>query len=686
MILGYIDPGTGFTVVSVGAGLVAVIVGFFTVILAFFKKIWRFFKNNKKKIFITVLCLIIIFLAVAGLRANRKMSSFDKKIIILGFDGLSPDIIEPMMRKGMLPNFSRLKQNGSYRILRTTNPSQSPVAWTGFSTGQNPGKNGVFDFIERDIDTYNLKLSLSNIEKGVPKKVIKSKCFWEYSSDLGVPATILACPITFPPDKVTGRMLSGMGVPDILGTEGTFSFYTSEHLERGKDIGGKVFQVRKSPLIMIDLIGPKVAAGTGPAKNVKVPAKVTIDGDNKGVVIQYQDNKVRLPLYKWSAWQDVVFKLGPFKRSHGIFKFYLSEIVPHFKLYISPIEFDPRHPYFTITHPPGYSKELARAIGLYHTRGMPMDTWAVNENRLSDEAFIEQVDEVLREKTEMLNYELARFKKGILYCYFESSDIIQHMFWRYTDPLHPLYREDAKREFKETIAVWYEKLDAVLGRVIDTISDNDTLIVLSDHGFDTFRRAVHINSWLRKNDFLKLKSPYASSGAELLSDIDWSRTKAYSIGFGAIYVNQLSRERFGIVSPGYHTEQLKDEIAQKLGEWIDEKYDEKVVNKVYKREEIFWGRYQNEMPDLYVGFNIGYRASWQTALGAVPRNLIEDNLKKWSGSHLFDPELIPGILFTNKKVIKARPSIYDIAPTVLKLIGYDDKELRECDFDGAPLF
>jgi len=236
------------------------------------------------------------------------------------------------------------------------------------------------------------------------------------------------------------------------------------------------------------------------------------------------------------------------------------------------------------------------------------------------------------------------------------------------------------------IRAWYRKMDDILGSVMKRIDKDDMLIVLSDHGFDTFRRAAHINSWLRKNGYLELENNQAESGRELLLDIDWSHTKAYAIGFGAIYINQQGRERDGIVRPGRETELLKKEISMKLKEWRDEKYNQQVVSKVYSREEIFWGDYAGQTPDLYIGFNTGYRASWQTALGAAPKELIEDNLKKWSGSHLFDPNLIPGIIFSNKQIMKDNPSIYDIAPTVLKITGYDEGKVADCDLDGRPLF
>ena len=687
MFLGYIDPGSGFTIFSLGAWLVAFLLGSLGIFLLLLKKIFRFPKKYKKiVIIILLLTIIVIGLTIAGVIMNKEEFKFDKRVIILGFDGLSPEIIEPMMKENRLPDFSRLKELGSYRRLSTTNPSQSPVAWAGFATGQNPGKNGIYDFIVRDPKTYGLSLSLSNIEKGKPKRAIKTKAFWQYTSEIRVPTVVIACPVTFPPDKVYGRMLSGMGVTDILGTEGTFTFYTTEVLAKGKDIGGKVFQVERSATMTMNLVGPRVATIGGKTKNVKVPFKVILQKDKNNIIIEYQNNKFELKKGQWSDWKDVTFKLGLFKKAKGILRFYLVELEPEFKLYISPINFDPRSPFFQISYPSSYSKELAENIGLYHTQGMPMDTWAVNEKRLTEEPFLEQVNGVLREKKAMLDFELNRLKNGVLFCYFESPDIIQHMFWRYTDPAHPLYEENALQEYKEAIKEWYKKMDDILGSVMQKINKEDILIVLSDHGFDTFRRAVHVNSWLRKNGYLELKNPNAGSGAELLEDIDWSKTKAYAIGFGAIYINQQGRERNGIVRPGRETQLLKEEISQKLKQWQDEKYNEPIINKIYTKEEIFKGAHADQTPDLYIGFNIGYRASWQTAMGGVPKELISDNLKKWSGTHLCDPNLIPGIIFANKKITKENPSICDIAPTVLKIIGYDEEELKKCDFDGSPLF
>ena len=615
---------------------------------------------------------------------SAKTSKFNQKLVILGFDGMSPDIAEPMMREGKLPHFSQLMQKGSYAHLATTNPAQSPVAWTVFATGKNPGENGIFDFIIRDPKTYELSISLADTKISTPRRLSQNKAFWQYISRARIPSIIINCPVTFPPDKLYGRMLSGMGVPDILGTEGTFTFYTSEPLPVGEGPFGKVFQIDKSDSMRLNLIGPRVVSLRGEMENTTVPFQATLR--QKDILcIQYQGQDFELKKGVWSGWKSVTFSLG-LKKIKGILQFYLVETHPEFRLYISPVNFDPRNPLFPISFPKDYCKELAKNIGLFHTQGMPLETWAINENRLSEDVLLYQADEIFKERISMLNFEFKRFKRGVFFCYFGFLDTIQHMFWRYRDPKHPLYEKDPPQEYKDAIEAWYKRMDGVLGKVMQRLSKEDTLIVLSDHGFNAFRRVVHINSWLRENGYLRLNKTHKESDSKLLLDVDWKRTKAYAIGFGAIYVNKKGREHNGIVWPGLETERLKEEISRKLKLWRDKKYNTAVVNKVYLSQEIFSGRFQKETPDLYVGFNLGYRASWQTALGACPEKLLEDNLKKWSGDHFFDPELIPGVIFTNRKIIKDNPSIYDITPTILHVTDFKEREFKKCGFEGKPLF
>ncbi|MFH1996813.1 MAG: alkaline phosphatase family protein [Candidatus Omnitrophota bacterium] len=688
MIFVYIDPGSGFTVAGgLGGAVAAALLPLLVVFGVFFKRIFRFFSRHKKTSFLLLFVLLSVTAVIVGALMVKDRSKFNKKIIILGMDGLSPVIVNRLMAEGKLPNFARLKESGSFSELATTNPSQSPVAWSGFATGKNPGKHGVSDFIRRDPKNYGLELSTTRISGGKVFSPKKGDSFWHYTSEMEIPTVIIGCPVTFPPEKLNGRMLSGMGTPDILGTQGTFSFYTTEPLRNNKDTGGKVFQAPGGKMKLLTLLGPKKAQGaSGKVDNLAIPFKVTVAEAEDAITIDMQGKRIELKKGRWSDWVDVAFKAGFFTKISGILKFHLVETKPEFKLYASPVNLDPRKPYFPITYPENYAKELAGALGLFYTQGMPYDTWAVNEKRLSEGPFLEQISEVLRERKAVLELELERMKSGILFCYFGTSDIVQHMFWRYIDKDHPLYDEEGAKIYKNVIDGWYQKMDSILGEVAGKIGDKDILIVLSDHGFDTFRRSVHVNSWLRKNGYLYLKDPQAVSGSELLFDVDWARTKAYAIGFGSIYINQIGREGKGIIKPGEETEALKRELSEKLLAWKDTENDTPVLNSVYRKEEIFRGPYSDSMADLYLGFNIGYRASWQTALGAAPEKEIENNLKKWSGSHLFDPKLIPGVIFINKAIIKNDPSLYDLTPTILKESGMPEDKIREYEFDGAPLY
>jgi predicted AlkP superfamily phosphohydrolase/phosphomutase len=218
-------------------------------------------------------------------------------------------------------------------------------------------------------------------------------------------------------------------------------------------------------------------------------------------------------------------------------------------------------------------------------------------------------------------------------------------------------------------------MDNILGWVMENISDNTTLIVLSDHGFGDFERVVHLNSWLRDNGFLYLKGSKKES-KEFFQDVDWSQTKAYALGFGGIYINQAGREASGIISPGEGVRRIKKEVIDKLSRWIDPKSGNLVVKKVYTKEEVFAGKHNQAAPDLYIGFNTGYRASWQTGLGAAPLDSIEDNLKAWRADHIFDPSLVDGVLFINRKInLHRKPKIIDMVPTILKLFDIEYNEL-----------
>lgn len=673
-MIAYIDPTTGIAIFSISGWLWGLLfAGGFAL---FAKKIFKFIRK-----FWYLFILLFLFLGlILFMTFHETRKDFSKKVFVLGLDGLSPNIVQELLLQNKLPHLAELAKQGTFTTLSTSNPSQSPVAWAAFSTGKKPGQNGVYDFITRDPENYKLNLSLTKFtSNNKPVQPIQEKCFWDYTTDKKIPAVILGCPDTFPPASIYGKMLSGMGVPDILGTQGTFSYYTTEQNVAKEQVGGQVFTSSKKQCMLFPLLGPKVVTSKG-LENIKVYFTVQMKKD--AVDISLAKKTFTLNKDSWSDWQEISFDLGLFQKSHALVRFLLIEVEPHLKLYVEPLQMHPKKPYFPISYPKKYSAEIAEQLGLYHTQGMPCDTWAVNENKLSEKHFLEQVNKTFNDRRKLMQYELNQFHGGVFFCYFEAPDIIQHMFWRYTDSQSPLYEEH--EEYKNVIKHWYEKMDEVVGDVLLHLSSEDTLLILSDHGFTHFRRAVHVNSWLKEQGYLQFKNPYLQEGKELFQDVDWEHTKAYACGFGSIYLNKKGREKYGIVTSEEETE-IKQDLIKLLKEWKDPKNNESILHDVYDGKDIFKGQFQNNAPDLYLGFSAGYRASWQTALGATPKVLLEDNLKKWAGDHLCDPHLVPGIFFSNKKILHDTVSIYDLTPTILHLLDFSSEEINHFNFDGKPL-
>jgi predicted AlkP superfamily phosphohydrolase/phosphomutase len=258
---------------------------------------------------------------------------------------------------------------------------------------------------------------------------------------------------------------------------------------------------------------------------------------------------------------------------------------------------------------------------------------------------------VTEESEKMLHHELARFKGGLLFAYFEGSDIVQHLFWRGIDPQHPLHDDPATRKHADAIPKMYEQYDGILGRARAALGEGAAVVVMSDHGFGAFRRAVHVNAILRDLGLLVLKDAKPTS-AELLRDVDWYRTKAYAVGFNAVYLNLAGREGKGAV-PVNEADAVAHVVTKALERWKDPGTGEQAVKKVYRTRELYQGKEHRHMPDLLIGYHRGYRASWETALGAVPAVTAEANRKKWSGDHCVDASEVPGVFLSSDAALHA---------------------------------
>jgi predicted AlkP superfamily phosphohydrolase/phosphomutase len=349
----------------------------------------------------------------------------------------------------------------------------------------------------------------------------------------------------------------------------------------------------------------------------------------------------------------------------------LREMGEHATLYVTPLNIDPEHPAMPISHPSYYATYLAHKIGPYATLGLAEDTWALNEGVIDDATFLQLAYDINRERQQMFLAGLDRLRQGTLTCVFDATDRIQHMFWRYLDERHPAHRRDAPDAHQHAIRELYKKNDALVGEVMAALRPDDVLLVMSDHGFTSFRRGVNLNAWLLREGYLALK-PGTDGSTEWLRDVDWTRTRAYCLGLSGMFLNLTGREQSGIVGPGAEAKALKAEIIGKLRALRDTDRNDIGVREAFDTAALYSGPYLENAPDLIIGYNAGYRTSWDCATGMVAGPVFEDNTKAWSGDHCIDPRLVPGVLFCNRKVsAEGELSIVDVAPTALRLFGLE---------------
>jgi predicted AlkP superfamily phosphohydrolase/phosphomutase len=610
------------------------------------------------------------------------------KAIVLGFDGMDYHLVKRMIDQGKLPTFRKLAYEGGFRPLRTSMPPQSPVAWSNFITGMNPGGHAIFDFIHRDPKNYFPFLSTSSVKPpektfnlgkyviplsgGEIKLLRKGKAFWQILEEHDIPATVFKMPSNFPPAESNQRTISGMGTPDILGSYGIFNYYTTEPTELKEDIGGgKIHRVRiKNNKVTAKLLGPKNDLKKDRPDTI-IDFKIYVDPKSPIAKIVIQDHEFILKVGEWSDWKRVKFKMIPTQSIRGICNFYLKAVRPHFKLYVSPINIDPASPVLPISTPDDYAQELEKKFGPFYTKGLPADTKALDHGVLNEDEFLQQDDFILEERQRMFDYELERFDSGLFFYYVSSTDQRQHMFWRFIDKEHPAYDPVLAGKYGGVIEDIYMRMDTILAKAMKKADKDTVVFVMSDHGFTSYSRSFNLNTWLKENGYIKLKNPRRQGETEFFLNTDWSRTKAYALGLNGLYINLRGREGKGIINPGVERENLVREIARQLEEVTDPKTGEKVISHAYVASDIYKGPYVSEAPDILVGYNRSYRASWATPLGRIPKIMFEDNLEKWSGDHCMDSEHTPGIVLANRKIKVEYPALYDLTVSMLKLFDIE---------------
>ncbi|WP_372366839.1 alkaline phosphatase family protein [Candidatus Uabimicrobium sp. HlEnr_7] len=687
----------------------------------------------------------------------------EPRVVVLGFDGADPQLIEQWI--DYLPNIKNLQKRGTVIPIATTNPSHSPVAWATFATGNNPGKHRIFGFLKRNIGQYKpeyavakaknfvfLKswqkiiililvaviffgicyifvrrykwgLQLALVAGFVPSLLVfyalnslipqqipyaiplkKGTSFWTTAGENNIKTDVIMAPIAFPAEKVScGHLLCGFGVPDLLGTNGTWGVYSSFNRKTySTETGGWQY-----PLIFDgtsytgNVVGPKnLIAREEYFKLLKEQSRTTDINSisqirnriaklqqklqltlplfakkrGKEIEISIQKNKQLLKQGQWSDWFFLRFDMSPLLSLHGAVRVYISSIEPEINFYMTPVQFSPQDlpANVQLSFPKDFASKIVNNVGMYSTLGWASATNALKDEAISEEAFATDLQNILQSRKNIFLHMLEQ-KQDLLVSVFYFTDRASHMYWRFIDKKHPLYKANSQHKLLDI----YKEMDNIIGLAHAKLEKDDILLVVSDHGFKSFRWQVNLNTWLLKNGYLYLKDTDQKRSdmqvrdlferSRLLQDIDWKRTKAYAIGLGKIFINLQDREPTGIVKKEDY-QSLRLEIAKKLKQFTFQQ--EKVVNNVFMQEKVFVGPYSHEAADIVVGFSDGYRVSWQTSLGGVPKNIIEANNSKWSGDHCsVDPQLVPGVFMCNHKISHQDIHLQDLAPSILNIFS-----------------
>jgi len=672
------------------------------------------------------------------------------KVVVIGFDGADAGLTEELMDEGVLPNLARLRNQGTYHPLGTTTPPQTPVSWSSFATGTNPGKHGIFDFLRRDLDTYQPDFAMFEIgsdkflwgknnhylialgllavclvvglllglvlrrplrvtgiaavlgvviavgavfgtrdflphRKPTVANTRQGIAFWEAAGAAGIPATVVRVPATFPPQAFAhGSILGGLGVPDIRGTTGTYSFYTTDaragQADDNTEFGGKIIEIALVNGETESYIhGPRNRLFDEPP-DIEPPIQFKLDrtADPPTVTITACGQTQTVPLGGWSDWFTLKFEFSPLVKAYGTARFFLVTSEP-FGLYMSPVNLDPHRPVMPVSEPPEFSRELAERFGLYKTLGWGMETWALNEKKIDEATFLEDVYFTEDKFAEMMRAFLDERDFDLYVHVYELTDRVAHMFWRLLDTEHPAYSDSLAAIYGDAVRDSYIYMDDVVGQVLDRLEPEDVLLIASDHGFHTWHKSVNYNTWLVKNGFMTLKKNVEDpemrledlfGQGEFWPNVDWKRTKAYALGLGDIYINVKGREAQGIVEPGEEYERIRDSLIARLEAFQDPETGDFPVRRVKKREDVYSGYDPDLIPDLLAANNPKCRVSWQTSLGGIPKDLLEINAKNWSGDHCsLDADITKGIFFSNRKLQAEDVNILDFYPTVMGYLG-----------------
>ncbi|MAE68006.1 MAG: sulfatase arylsulfatase [Phycisphaeraceae bacterium] len=642
------------------------------------------------------LLLVALGLAHCGPPA-RDGAAPQRRVLVIGIDGMDPQLLRRYMDAGDLPHLSRLARTGGWKPLATSMPPQSPVAWSNVIAGGGPGSHEIYDFIHRDPHPAEPALSIRpylstatteppavtrqvgmgdwRLDLASPTTTLRRQgpTFWSHLVEAGIETTIYRMPANYPVLDVPGarghrcfQCLSGMGTPDLLGNYGTFTVYTPDAPIQGQTVPGGRFEFFWTE----DHRGNgKITGPPNPYRKdgaeLTVPFTAVRDPQRDLVRIEVADDLVLLQEGEWSKWIQLRFKTG-LRDVPAMVRFFVRQVHPDLELFMTPINIDPTDPVEPISVPTEFARRIAEATGLYDTIGIPQHAPEVQRGGLDASQWLEKTRMILDQRIRQFDHALGGFEAGCLFFYFGAVDLVSHIYWRDQDPDHPAHDPEAARQFGDVIADTYRRMDGVVGKALDAMRAEDVLIVLSDHGFTSFRRQFNLNTWLKDEGYLSLKNPSLASN-KVFANYDWTETRAYGVGLNGLYLNLAGRERDGIVSPA-ERDALKQQITEKLLA-VRDTDGAQVIARVYDVAAFYPGADAAIAPDLLIGYARHYRASWATLLGDTSKHVLEDNFDRWSGDHCIAAHLVPGVLLANRPITADAPALVDIGPTILELFG-----------------
>jgi predicted AlkP superfamily phosphohydrolase/phosphomutase len=697
-------------------------------------------RSTRVAVFAVVLAVVLgaALTQPSACRTRRPPSQYSQRLVILGFDGLDPTLTGTWIRQGKLPNLKRLADQGGMYSLGTTHSAESPTAWASFATGVNPGKHNIYDFLVRDTSNYLPALGMIRDEPArflfnyIPYRKPKvtslrgGTSFWVTAGNAGVRSSVLTVPVTFPPEDVpNGELLSGFPLPDIRGTMGTFYYFAtnlSRYEEGSTEFGGILKRlVVENDVARTELVGPpdpivreqirSILSRQGPLdvaerakmlalearEDIRIPLTIRWNRAAKTATVEIAGESVPLERGRTSRWIALDFRVNLLASVHGMAQLLLIDADSELQLYVSPVNWKPDNPPAPISSPPSFSGELLERLGYYRTLGWAEATWALNEGRLDEKAFMEDLYRAFDDRAQVILSRIDSRDWDVLVGVIESTDRVQHMMWRFIDRKHPMHDPALAAQFGDSIERVYRRADQFVGEVVEHLEPGTPLLIVSDHGFHSWRRSVNLNTWLIEQGYMAVQGAQPQEktldnlfgGGEFWENVDWSRTRAYAMGLGQIYFNLRGREGKGIVNPGAEATELSREMSARLLTLKDPEDGTSIIRAVYKRDEVYTGQYVSNAPELQVGMEDGYRVSWQTTLGGSPKGIVHANMKKWSGDHGgYDAATTAGVLISNRPVARRETfgvsalSIVDIAPTVLKHFGLPIPD----EIDGKPLF